>query len=192
MHLYDMETKLNNTIQLETERYNPDLNNISMLNAQYQIELLSILNNGPSDRYYLSTKNYRCRNEDFDTIFYGDYMLIHTHIDFNSITFYDWSEQKQDIDTESFDKDVSNGCLRAITEEQFKHLATIRGLIKRVNPITVTTDLASVSKFYTAFAEASLKTLAELAKQQMTTLELMYSQECAAILECKSTETNFF
>ena len=196
VHLYWIENKLNNTILSEIEKCNPDICTLSMMNAEYQAELLAVLNNDPSDRYYLSTGYYRCRDEDYNTIFNGDYMLIHKHIDFHSITFYDWSKKKRNIDIDSFDKDVSDGRLRAITEEQFKHLATILGLIKRVNPITAATGLASVSKFYTAFAEASLKTLAELAKQQMTTLELMYSQECAAILEIdcksKSAETNLF
>lgn len=188
VHLYWIENKLNNTIFSEIEKCNPDICTLSMMNAEYQAELLAVLNNDPSDRYYLSTRYYRCRDEDYNTIFNGDYMLIHKHIDFHSVTFYDWSEQKRDIDTESFDKDVSDGCLRAITEEQFKHLATIRGLIKRVYPITVAAEPALTNRCSTQGAKTSLKSLAELAKQQMTILENMYSQECTAILEtdCKS------
>lgn len=196
VHLYWIETKLNNTILSEIEKCNPDICTLSMMNAEYQAELLAVLNNGPSDRYYLSARYYRCRDEDYNTIFNGDYMLIHKHIDFHSVTFYDWSDQKRDIGTESFDKDVSDGCLRAITEKQFKHLATIRGLIKRVYPITVAADPALTNRCSTQDAKTSLKSLAELAKQQMTILENMYSQECAAILnlqaKSETEETNLF
>ena len=67
-----------------------------------------------------------------------------------------------------------------------------------VYPITVAAEPALTNRCSTQGAKTSLKSLAELAKQQMTILENMYSQECAAILETdcksksKSAETSYF
>ena len=107
-------------------------------------------------------------------------------------------EQSAKTSNTNITMDIELNKPSGFTEEQFKHLATIRGLIKRVYPITVAADPALTNRCSTQGAKTSLKSLAELAKQQMTILENMYSQECAAILETdcksksKSAETSYF
>lgn len=148
-----------------------------------------------ADRYYLSTRGYTCFDADDRVMFRGDYKLIHKHVTNCSISFYDWTGKEQYISTDSFNEDIYNGRVKAITAEQFQYLSTIQGIIKRLQPVALA-DCVFADGCCNRSAKASLEAVVKQIEQQVETLEAVYSQECAAILgtehRYKSEETNLF
>lgn len=195
LHLKDMENALNRAIDLRNS--NTDIDGLVLqLGNLYKSECLSFLSNRSMDRYYLSGRDYICYDEDYDVALYGDYVLIHEHINGPLITFYNGSGQKQSISLSYFDEDISNGRVKAITVNQFQHLAMIQGRIKKLSPIVAAASPEFIDDYYCEASKSSLRELAKQIEQQIATLEEVYSQECAAVLDkerkYKSEETNFF
>lgn len=195
LHLRDMENALNSAIDLRNS--NSDINDLVLqLGNLYKSECLSFLGNSSMDRYYLSGRDYICHDEDYDVALYGDHVLIHEHIDGHLVTFYNESGQKQSVSLIYFDEDIANGRVKAITVNQFQHLAMIQGRIKKLSPIVAAASPEFIDDYYCEASKSSLRELAKQIEQQIATLEEVYSQECAAVLdtehEYKSEETNLF